>query len=582
LSRLVTAEPRPTVTLETCNELRKRSERLDKTALAVVLGNLNLGPVTSMCPPELRLKDRKGEDTDLFYKGTATQVWMWNRYLDCVKYFPHPKYLIVPGGLVSCAEPLDQREVALTNWRDKASLAIAAIRAWDADEVYVAYTPGCDATVKEGDTKKKFPIDKFIAEQVGARDHGWALHPTLNGTRCSFAYQAPKAGPSWYRPTPIAMQLVVSRLQAAWEQEKSVQFLIRSSPQYFCYLGYATELGLVAPGFNGQTALEAAMMPENRKKMGIVAVDFPTLNFDYLLWDAPPIGTESMIRRKTTQKVVFERMYGRFRSKSPRIEDLVIFNDLHSGSSLSACPDNWRLLNGATYRPNDVQLKLDGYLRDCVREFHRPKWLLVDGDAMDGTGRIDSARDIAFTNPSDQLRLARHYIELWDAENILIAYGSRYHSDREGVRMERLLAEQVHAKDYGMVLRPTLNGVRCSFAHEIGVSSSGWQHQTTAPSIQLILNRLQREEQSANLLVRAHRHKPGFVGYSNQLAIIGACFQAQTPFMAQKMPEAIPKIGVIEVDLPTLDMEKRLWDAPDVPSDAETAKKIFLEEGKAR
>jgi len=291
-----------------------------------------------------------------------------------------------------------------------------------------------------------------------------------------------------------------------------------------CYVGFVDQIGIITPGWAGQTPAGVQKNPENIPKVGAICVNLPTPNFDYLTWDGPVLAPTISSRRSrhtNTKQILPDLPPYDFKHKRlfSNVETMVMTGDWHPGSVWALCPPRLQLATGGVYCFNKVQEQLYNRYLECVDEFRRPDVLLLNGDLLDGSGSIDSGRDIAFTSAFDQMRIAEHMIKLWDAKHVLITYGSRYHVERDAVTMERILAERVHATEYGFILKPTLNGIRCSFAHEVPVGTN-WAYRPTAAATQLVVNRLQNAGTSVQLLVRSHVHQSCYVCISEQTSIV--------------------------------------------------------------
>ena len=241
---------------------------------------------------------------------------------------------------------------------------------------------------------------------------------------------------------------------------------------------------------------------------------------------------------------------------------LVQINDLHAGSRHAAIPPDWKMNDGATAPATEANHWIYEKLEACAEEFGKPDILIVDGDLVDGDDHLNYAREVWATDPIDQINLGKHFIEMWNAKEVYVIYGSKYHVQLKGLPIEQVIAREVKAKAAGWRLVKDFAGVSTSISHKITFSKSSWQYRTTPLAIQMVLNRLQNGVNSADLILRGHAHYFCFAGFSDQLAMVVPGFQGQTPFMAQNFPELIPKIGMVSIDLPTLDWEARTWDGP--------------------
>ena len=245
----------------------------------------------------------------------------------------------------------------------------------------------------------------------------------------------------------------------------------------------------------------------------------------------------------------------------------VVISDMHGGSRFGPMPVDWKWADGTLAGASKPQEWLFDKYVDCVKEFHKPDILFVDGDAVDGHQHLNYATEVMNSDGFEQVRIAEFLIKLWKPKQIYIIYGSPYHVRFAGIMVERFIARHLRAKAAGWAYRGDINQVKTSIAHEITVSTTTWQYRTTPVAQQLVLNRLQKAEKSANLIIRAHAHYFTFAGFSDQLGVINPGWQGQTPYGAKKVPELIPKIGMFWFNIPSkgkefTDWGWRTWDGP--------------------
>jgi len=241
---------------------------------------------------------------------------------------------------------------------------------------------------------------------------------------------------------------------------------------------------------------------------------------------------------------------------------LVVINDLHAGSKYGPIPPGWKQSDGAKAPGVEANHWLFEKFESAADEFKKPDILVVNGDITDGHQHINYGREVWATDAIDQVKLGEHLIGLYNAKEIYVVYGSPYHVQYQGLQVERFIARSLKAKGVGWRLRRDLGGVTCSFAHHITVSSTSWQYRTTPLAVQMVLDKLHNEQNSANLICRGHAHYFCFAGFDNQLAIVVPGYQGQTPYGAMKQPEIRPKIGMVAIELPSLEFTQRVCDGP--------------------
>ena len=225
---------------------------------------------------------------------------------------------------------------------------------------------------------------------------------------------------------------------------------------------------------------------------------------------------------------------------------LVILNDVHAGSKFAAVPERWKLRDYGYAPSTEANQWIYERYEGWVEEFKKPDILILAGDMVDGHAHINYGTEV-WGDGYEQYKLACYLVSKLEAKEIYVIFGSKYHVQLMGTPVEQFMAQALKAKGMGWRLRRELGGSIVSVAHHIGVSMTTWQYRTTALARELVLDRLQNEDKTANLLVRGHAHYFVYAGFSHQLGIINPGFQGQTPFGAMKCPEIIPKIGLLRV-----------------------------------
>mgnify|MGYP001604794637 FL=1 len=241
---------------------------------------------------------------------------------------------------------------------------------------------------------------------------------------------------------------------------------------------------------------------------------------------------------------------------------LVVVSDIHPCSKFGPVPPDWKMTDGSPAHSTETTNEIYEFYLKCVENFGKPDILVCNGDLVDGIQHLNAGREIWSSEAHEQIALATHLLKMWRPKETYVTYGTRYHVESGGVMVERIIAQKLGAKLVGWQIPLKVEGCRCRFSHEISVSTSSWQYRTTSLSRELVLDRLQYGDESSNLLVFSHAHYFAYAGYSQQLGIINPGFQGQTPYGARKTPSITPKMGVVSIDLPTLDFNYLTTDGP--------------------
>lgn len=147
-------------------------------------------------------------------------------------------------------------------------------------------------------------------------------------------------------------------------------------------------------------------------------------------------------------------------------------SDLHCGHGAGLTPPEWQ--SGAwagSRRARSVQAAQSA-LWDAYAQIAREESadvLIVAGDAIDGPGRQTGehiTRDVI-----EQAAMAVECIGAWRGAEIYMAYGTPFHVSTDGNDIERVVAEQVGAREIGGHLYLDVHGVMFDVKHKVGGSS---------------------------------------------------------------------------------------------------------------
>ena len=245
----------------------------------VVISDLHTGSKFGPAPEDWKFND-----------GTIApireaQKFLYGKYLECVEEFGKPDILVVNGDVTDGIQHLSQgRETWTTEGLEQVRLGEHLVNLWNCKEIY--FTKGSNYHVDF----QGLPVEQVVAQRTKAKLFGQYIDLTVEGSRCNFSHEIPVSMTSWqYRTTPLAVQLVLDRLQNA---DASSNLIVRSHAHYFAFVGFSDQLGIVTPGFQGQTPYVAKKFPTMKPKCGVVSIEFPTLDFDYLTFDGPTLKPE--------------------------------------------------------------------------------------------------------------------------------------------------------------------------------------------------------------------------------------------------------------------------------------------------
>lgn len=196
-------------------------------------------------------------------------------------------------------------------------------------------------------------------------------------------------------------------------------------------------------------------------------------------------------------------------SKKKRV---VVVSDFHSGHKAGLTPPVY-------HRPHSqdkfhkLQVELWKKYVFKIEALKPIDLLLVNGDCIDGRGERSGSRELITTDRREQVKMATEGIEVAEAKNIVMTYGTGYHVGKNE-DWEDDLAEAVKADKIGGHEFIDVNGLLFDMKHKIG-SSQIPHGRFTAVAREKINNLMWVEKQnqeSSDVIIRSHVHYFGHCG----------------------------------------------------------------------
>jgi len=183
---------------------------------------------------------------------------------------------------------------------------------------------------------------------------------------------------------------------------------------------------------------------------------------------------------------------------------LVIVSDLHCGSIFGITPTYWQEKRDSKYHKSQKE-SYQTYL-DLTNKWKNPDILLCNGDAIEGSATRQGGVELITTDRNLQCDMAVKCLELWNAKQTLMTYGTPYHTgDTED--FEYNIANRLDATIGGNLFFEA-EGLVINARHKIGASSI--PHGRATPLLKEIawnlLNSVTCNEPIADILIRSHVH----------------------------------------------------------------------------
>ena len=123
---------------------------------------------------------------------------------------------------------------------------------------------------------------------------------------------------------------------------------------------------------------------------------------------------------------------------------VVVISDLHCGHIVGLTPPDWDSKaeeTGAEYLAKAWKQRrhIWDFYATTIKKLQPIHTLIVNGDAIDDSGEKVAGRELKIPDKNEQVRCAADCIRLARAKNILMVYGTGYHTGKD-VDFDRMMA----------------------------------------------------------------------------------------------------------------------------------------------
>lgn len=234
----------------------------------------------------------------------------------------------------------------------------------------------------------------------------------------------------------------------------------------------------------------------------------------------------------------------------------LVIADLHSGADTGLTHPNYDADRGSKKRRShyDMRRAMWDWYETTVTSLPRLDWMIINGDAIDGSGWRSGGTEQLNTDRDDQCEMAVSAINVKKAPRIFMSYGTGYHTgDVED--WEDIIAREIKAEKIGGEDTININGLLINYRHFVG-SSSIPHGRHTAVAKEKLWNLLWSETEQfpkADVILRSHVHYHNYSGGASWLAMTTPCLQGHGgKFGGRKMSGTID-IGVVYFDVVSKD-----------------------------
>lgn len=234
---------------------------------------------------------------------------------------------------------------------------------------------------------------------------------------------------------------------------------------------------------------------------------------------------------------------------------VVVISDLHCGHAVGLTPVSWHstLAKSAPTFLKELEhtrQKLWQFYFDTIKKLQPIDVLLVNGDAIDGSGTRSGGVELITSDRHQQADMAAENIKLAKAKKVIMTFGTDYHTgEQEDFEMD--IARDVKAEKISAHEWIDVNGLVFDMKHHIGSSSipHGRHTQVSKERLWNILWADHGENPKANIIIRSHVHYHNFCGGTDWLGLTTPALQGLGTRYGKRKCSGIVDFGLTHFDV---------------------------------
>lgn len=238
----------------------------------------------------------------------------------------------------------------------------------------------------------------------------------------------------------------------------------------------------------------------------------------------------------------------------------VIVSDTHVGHDLGLKSDTAKHKDRESGFYNQTQEVIWEGWKEFTKRHKNPDCLILNGDIVDVLTFSRKENEMWTANAGEILEESVKLIKmLGKPKKLFVVKGTASHVDAQHITLERDLAERLDAHMYrfrrlnkALLINLAPEGAEQKQVYHVThhmSSTTGW-YRGTAPAkamASLMLNEghfIDRKVWGKIVgIIRSHVHHAWYEESTSRRMIVNPCWQGQTNFMIEKMPETPPDIG---------------------------------------
>lgn len=234
---------------------------------------------------------------------------------------------------------------------------------------------------------------------------------------------------------------------------------------------------------------------------------------------------------------------------------IVVISDMHCGHKCGLTPSSWLYTPPETASISRRRLAdfrsmaFDKYY-STIKSLKPIDILLVNGDCIDGRGEKSGGTELLTTDRDEQCDMAIELIEMTGSKNIVMTYGTGYHTGSLE-DFENRIARDVKAKKIGGHEWVEANGVIFDVKHKVGASTvpHGRFTSIARENVWNILWSEREESPRSNVIIRSHVHYHGFCGGPDWLAMTTPALQGPGSKFGTRQCSGTVDFGLVHFDV---------------------------------
>jgi hypothetical protein len=229
------------------------------------------------------------------------------------------------------------------------------------------------------------------------------------------------------------------------------------------------------------------------------------------------------------------------------LKRVIIISDLHCGHWSGLTPPAWQYKPERNQQRHEYQKTIWDWYYNKITSFNSIDLLIVNGDAVDGSGKKTGGSENITSDLYEQAEIAAFCIKQSQSKQIAIIRGTPYHAF-EGLPIENIIAGLIDADNISDHAYFEIYGNIIDCRHKVG-SSSIPHGKFTPIAKEMMWNILSAERgrnPKANILVRSHVHYFIAGQDAKRRFFTTPCLQGSTTYGSQQC-SGIIDIGLIEL-----------------------------------